>query len=285
MIKLKHYALITGLASAGLASVPAIAADSPHSFTGNVGIYSQYIFRGLNQTDYEPALQGGFDYAHASGFYLGTWASNVSWLRDAGTYNRGGSLEWDFYGGYKASIGDFGFDVGLLQYYYPGGIPAATPSNIKADTLEAYIGVSWKWFSVKYSQSLTNKTFAVKDSSGTNYWDFTATVPLGDTGVTLVGHYGIQTYKGTDDRNTGGLSNDALYSYNDWKIALTYDMGKMGKAFDGVTVGAMYTDTGSATCAYGATTETCTVNGTAVTGVFPKNITKGTGTVWISKSF
>src|SRR5215218_7692892 len=94
---------IAGLVAAAFAPALAGAADPPpeHTLTGNVGLFSQYIFRGLTQTDREPALQGGFDYAHSSGFYAGTWASNISWLRDAGAYRSGGSLEWDFYGGWK----------------------------------------------------------------------------------------------------------------------------------------------------------------------------------------
>src|SRR5512139_2147979 len=126
------------------------APASPHTLTGNVGLYSQYIFRGLTQTDRDPALQGGFDYSHSSGLYAGTWASNISWLRDFPSYSSGGSLEWDFYGGFKGTFGksDFGYDVGLLYYYYPGN---TFPGVAKADTLEAYGAVSWKWLSAKYS--------------------------------------------------------------------------------------------------------------------------------------
>jgi len=65
----------------------------------NVGLYSQYIFRGLTQTANKPAIQGGVDYTNASGFYLGTWASNVSWLGDSRSYDNA-SLELDLYGGY-----------------------------------------------------------------------------------------------------------------------------------------------------------------------------------------
>jgi uncharacterized protein (TIGR02001 family) len=71
------------------------APASPHTLTGNVGFVSDYRFRGISQTFKEPALQGGFDYSHASGFYLGTWASNVYGNRNA-TGNpsyTGGSLE------------------------------------------------------------------------------------------------------------------------------------------------------------------------------------------------
>lgn len=55
---------------------------SDHTFTGNLTLASQYVFRGLTQTDGKAALQGGFDYSHANGFYIGTWLSNVSWYTD-----------------------------------------------------------------------------------------------------------------------------------------------------------------------------------------------------------
>src|SRR5690242_19837831 len=72
------------------AAAPAPAPTPEHTLTGNIGFFSQYIFRGLTQTDRDPAAQGGFDYSHSSGFYLGTWASNISWLRDFGSYSSGG---------------------------------------------------------------------------------------------------------------------------------------------------------------------------------------------------
>src|SRR6476646_12262702 len=144
-------ALGSGLAQAQTPAAPA----SPHTLTGNMGLYSQYIFRGLTQTNRKPAVQGGFDYAHSSGFYAGTWASNISWLRENastraggvtvanGTYGEGGSLEWDFYGGYKGTVKDFSYDVGTLYYWYPGKInevfalaPAPFNNVPKADTWE-----------------------------------------------------------------------------------------------------------------------------------------------------
>ena len=104
---------------------------SDFTTSGSVGLFSQYIFRGLTQTDRDPALQGNFDINHTSGLYLGMWGSNVSWPRDrygagqgeASTfYTSGGSLELDIYGGFKADLGKsgFGIDIGALQYYYPG---------------------------------------------------------------------------------------------------------------------------------------------------------------------
>lgn len=255
--------IIAGLVVSAFAPALASAADSPHTFTGNMGIYSQYIFRGVSQTDGKPALQGGFDYSHSSGLYAGTWMSNVSWTKDAFVYSGGGSLEADFYGGYKGTIGksDFGYDVGLLQYYYPGTVfPGAT----KADTLEAYVGLSWKWLSLKYSHAISNKTFTVPNSRGTDYIDLTANFPVTDKLTALV-HYGKAKFDGT----TLGVSNDSFASFDDWKIGVSYALPK------DFTIGAFYSDTKM----------------TALQELFYTNPTtgkfwgKGQGTVYVSKTF
>ena len=211
-------ALIATAVAATLAPCIATAAESsPHTLTGNVGLFSQYIFRGLTQTDKEAALQGGFDYAHSSGIYLGTWGSNVSWLRDFGSYSSGGSLELDFYGGYKGTIGksDFGYDVGALQYWYPGTV--ASGAN-KADTLEVYGALSWKWLSAKLSYAISDKVFGVANADGTYYMDLSANVPLGDKFALQV-HYGDQKFTGTSTACASG-NNDDCASYQDWKVRL-----------------------------------------------------------------
>ena len=299
MTKFKQIALIISLAGMGLGSTSVLAADAappapPYTLTANVGLYSQYVFRGLAQTNTDPALQGGFDFTHSSGFYLGTWMSNISWLKEnattganvtAGTYKTGGSLEMDFYGGYKGSVGDFSYDAGLYEYYYPGSVFTTTPSTPKANTLEAYGAVGWKWFTLKYSQSLTD-TFGVKSSKGTNYLDLSGNFPIGETGLTLGAHYGMQKYKGKDDRNYGGASNDTLDSYDDYRLSLAYDLGKVGKSFENMTVGLIYTGTtGANKCAYGSYSDTCNIGGTTYNGVFPKDISKSQTTVYISKTF
>lgn len=227
---------ILSLSVAAALAIPAVAgaqqaapAATPSPLTGNAGLFTQYIFRGLTQTGGKPAFQGGADYAHSSGLYMGTWMSNVSWLNDAGLYTES-SLEWDFYGGYKGTItGDLGYDVGLLQYYYPG---TRVPGTTTANTLEAYGGLSWKWLSAKISYSLTDKTFGLGNSGGTYYLDFTATYPLSDT-LSLVGHYGIQKFKGT----TAGVTNTSVASYDDWKLGASYSLPQSW------TVGAYYTGT------------------------------------------
>ena len=133
------------------AQAPAAPA-SPHTISYNVGFFSEYIFRGISQTAGKPALQGGADYGHESGFYAGTWASNVSWLQDFNAYTRS-SLEWDFYGGYKwAFANDFGLDVGTIYYWYPGSKNAGVAS---ADTWEIYVAGTWKFLGAKFSYSMT----------------------------------------------------------------------------------------------------------------------------------
>jgi len=263
------------------------APASPHTFTANVGLYSQYIFRGLTQTNRDPAVQGGFDYSHSSGFYLGTWGSNISWLRDGTTitgagapaYKSGGSLEWDFYGGYKWGFApDWTLDIGTLYYFYPGdentlAANNGNPLNPKADTWEIYGALSWKWLSAKYSYSVNNKTFGVLDSTGTWYLDLSASYPIPDTNFTVFAHYGIQRYRGQDPRLVGIASNDSACSYDDWKVGASYALPK------DFTVGAYYTDTsGANTLCYGTPTD-------VPAGSYPRNIAKGTGTVYVQKTF
>src|SRR5690349_4325319 len=131
----------TFAAPAAVMAEEAAAPASPHTFTYNIGLFSQYIFRGLTQTGTEPALQGGADYSHSSGFYAGVWGSNVSWVRDGG-YKQDSSLEVDVYGGYKNTIGETGitYDIGALQYFYPGkelpGLKAAGLTD--TNTTEIY---------------------------------------------------------------------------------------------------------------------------------------------------
>ncbi|MFH1044904.1 MAG: TorF family putative porin [Pseudomonadota bacterium] len=218
-------------------TAPAAEPAPPYTFTGNFGIFSQYIFRGLTQTNRNPAVQGGFDYTHSSGLYAGTWLSNISWLTDSPAVSGYSSapMEWDFYGGYRGTFGksDFGYDVGLLQYYYPGTHSTTlAPGTVKADTLEAYGLVGWKWLSAKYSYGLDTKTFGVPNSRGTSYLDLSANYPLTEK-LTFQAHYGKQKYDGI----IAGVSNDSVASYEDYKLGLSYALPK------DFTVGGYYTNT------------------------------------------
>jgi uncharacterized protein (TIGR02001 family) len=269
--------LVAGAFAPALAFAQAAApAPTPeHTLTGNVGVYSQYIFRGLTQTNGDPALQGGFDYSHSSGFYAGTWMSNISWLTDSPTVTgyTSSSLEMDFYAGYKGTVtGDLGFDVGLLQYYYPGTKNATVPyaaGMTKADTLEVYGALTWQWLSAKYSYSLNKQTFGVQDSDGTTYLDLTANYPVNDK-FNLIAHYGIQKFTGNGGLTcTGGTGNDACASYKDWKVGATYALPQS------FTIGGYWTGTDMTAAQEANYTNTAST----------KMIGKDTFTLFVAKTF
>lgn len=214
------------------------AAPSDHTFAGNVGLFSEYRFRGITQTFAKPALQGGIDYSHSSGLYLGNWNSNVS----SGAGFPSGNLEMDFYGGYKKSWGDLGLDVGYIYYYYPGSdanraagtaitnprVGGATHTGT-VDNKEFYIGGSWKWLSAKYYYSVGDY-FSQPGTKGSNYLDVSANYDMGG-GWGLVGHVGSFRLKGWS------IGTDATNAnYTDWKIGVTKDVS-------GWVLGAAYIDT------------------------------------------
>lgn len=229
--------LSASLGTLALPAAPALAqATSPHTLTANVGLFSEYIFRGTAQTGGEPAVQGGFDYGHSSGFYAGTWASNASWLEDFGAYNRS-SLEWDFYGGFKQNIGssDFYFDVGTIYYYYPGNTIAPA---VKANTWEIYGGLGWKFLGLKYSYNLKDYFGARptgQKTDGTWYLDFFVDYPIPNTGFSVNAHYGILDVKHDGD----GITTPEV-SYEDWKLGAAYTV-QSGLAKD-LQVGVYYTN-------------------------------------------
>ena len=207
-------------------AAPAAAPAPAYTISYNVGLFSQYIFRGLTQTDKKPALQGGVDFSHASGLYVGAWGSNISWLEDAAAYT-GSSLELDIYGGYRNTIGEtgLGYDVGVLQYIYPGHNLTA---NLTANTTELYGALSYKWLQAKFSSVVSDDAFNSEDGAGTYYAELNANIPLADSGITANLHVGRQKFD--------GQVLDAAYTYTDWKIGAT-------KSFsNGVNVGGYYTD-------------------------------------------
>lgn len=244
---LAAFALATVASTALAETAPATAPAAPEpdwTITGNVGLYSQYVFRGIAQTNGKPALQGGLDLGHRSGFYVGTWASNVSWISDA-VPAVSASLEWDLYGGYKGTLpADFGYDLGVLYYYYPGNYTAAPNGYARPDTTELYAALTWKFLSLKYSYSVNGKTFGIPDSRGSSYLDLTASYDVVEKvndaigKVTLFGHLGHQWYTGS----TGGIAN-GNYDYGDWKAGLSTEVY-------GVTVGVYGTGTNAQAAYY-----------------------------------
>ena len=134
--------LLTGLACASAFAEDAPAADAPEvsPITANVTVTNNYIYRGITQTNGKPAIQGGFDYAHESGFYVGNWNSSITWVSDGYKSSSGGTLsaplEMDFYGGFKKELIGEGFasDIGVLEYYYPTTGIMTTASTVNPNT-------------------------------------------------------------------------------------------------------------------------------------------------------
>lgn len=238
-------------------SLPALAADapaSPHTFSSNVSLVSDYLYRGISQTNGKAAIQGGFDYSHASGFYAGVWGSSISWLTDAGAGSQvatSSQVELDTYLGFKNSFsGDFSYDVGYLRYNYPATYPSpmnnatGTTPWAKGDTDEIYGALGYKWFTFKYSHSL-GSTFALPNARGSNYADLSASYPIPDTGITLGAHYGKQTYKGSTADALRAAGSDPTYS--DYKLSVSKD-------FSGYVLGLAYSSTNTKDSGYYSTT-------------------------------
>jgi len=220
----------------GAIAAPGVMAQAtpPSTLSGNVALVGDYRFRGLSQTYRQPAIQGGVEYASATGAYAGAWGSNVS----GNQFLNGGSLELDLYGGYRwtGAAAKAGLDVGVLYYWYPRARYNINPGD-RYNTAEAYVGARYAQFSARYSHALTNlfgmKTSTIGgycginadgsaattnclgtgDSKSSGYIDLAATFNLA-LGASLALHYGRQSV-----RNYEGMS------YTDYKVGLTRTFG------------------------------------------------------------
>ncbi|MCG6872702.1 MAG: TorF family putative porin [Gammaproteobacteria bacterium] len=154
-------------------SLLASASAAQAELSGNVALTTDYVWRGYSQTMENPAIQGGFDFSDKSGFYLGTWGSNVDF---GGPEN----LELDLYGGWSGELsGGLGVDAGVISYRYFDDV--ADP-----DFTEAYVGLSFGMFSAKAS-------FQIDGPDLGNYYEAGADIPLGEK-LTLALHVGKYDY-------------------------------------------------------------------------------------------
>jgi uncharacterized protein (TIGR02001 family) len=194
-----------------LAQSADIGAAAP-ALTANVTIASQYVSRGFRQTWGKPALQGGFDYAHPSGLFAGTWMSSVS-----NRFIESATVEWDLYGGYGGTAGDLGYTGQIYYYVYPGAEMSLTKTRYNYG--EALASLTYKWLNVKYWLTYTPDYFGYnsatlgigngRHSRGSGYLDLNGTFDLG-SGYSLLLHYGNERVR-----------NFSAYSFQDGKIALS----------------------------------------------------------------
>jgi uncharacterized protein (TIGR02001 family) len=232
---------------ATLSAVTAMAADAPApapAVTANVSFTTDYVFNGISQNFRTPALQGGFDYVHASGAYLGVWASNIS-----GNQYTNASLETDMYSGYNGKVNDdLAYQVGLLYVTYPGGKTADPATSVykKWDTTQAIVGTTFKGVNIKVTYTLT-------DWYGINNSGFTPTMladssSTADSAATDLGSKGSTYFEANYSFDLGNDLSLALHGghqkivnfskldYTDYKIAIS-------KLYQGFTYGLAITTT------------------------------------------
>ncbi|RYF39397.1 MAG: hypothetical protein EOO27_49270 [Comamonadaceae bacterium] len=214
--------------------------------TANISLTSNYKFRGQDQDQIgnnglykrrgiKPAIQGGFDYAHESGFYVGNWNSSVNWLQ-------GNSIESDIYGGFKFKGGPIDWDVGVLTYLYPGNRNGNTTEVYGAGT---YANETFGSFTVKYSHTVSKDYFGYAGANNWNPYDNPfGSRPTGrGTGylnltyskevipkLTLKASVGF-THMSKDIRDAG------YKSYVDYSVGGTWDFGG-GLSLTGAVQGA-----------------------------------------------
>lgn len=246
-MKIRVPVICSLLALAVVTPVAAHAQEAVSPFTGSVAITSDYTFRGISQTNRKPALQGSMQYDN-SGFYVGLWGSNISWLSDLEGVSS--SVEIDIYGGYKGTFaGDWSYDVGVNRYQYPGKYPAGFTSP---NTTEVYGSIGWKTLSAKVWYSLTD-TFGFSDSENSDYIEVNWNQPF--AGIwTLNAHVGKQTIDGLGDAD-----------YTDYKLGVTVALPH------GFSLAAAYIDTNAEESVY--------------TNAYGKFLGKQTGVVTLTKAF
>ena len=205
MFNMTMRAACLALIAAGVVT-QATAAEPESTLGFNASVTTDYRFRGLTQSRFDPALQAGADYSHSSGLYVGAWASTIKWIKDAGGNS---NPEIDLYGGYKGSAGDVGYDVGLARYQYPSHNLAVSPN-----TTELYGSLSMGPVTAKYSHALTN-AFGIGNSKNSDYLELNASFDLG-SGWSVAPHVGRQRIRG---------AGNGFLSYSDYALALGKDFG------------------------------------------------------------
>lgn len=194
----------------------------PGAITGNVGVFSSYNLRGITNAPENsgPAVQGGLDYSHDSGFYLGYWFSTLDYsyacLNPDGCNSTDSrdSFENDFYAGYKGKLtDDLGFQIGgTVYYYYPGW---------ESTGYETIVGLSYKEFSATAQTLLNNVTFGNK---GDTYFlaTYAPALPGGFTGKAQVGAY----YYGDDDEFTAPTEHS--FAFRHATLGLSHPLAATG---------------------------------------------------------
>jgi len=219
MNSFRSFCVASAICALGLAQ-DSTAQDSAETFSGSVALTSDYLFRGISQTNNDPALQAGVTWTSNEGFYAGAWASTVDFVPGDKA-----DAEVDLTAGYAGSAGDFTYDVGVILYAYPGA-----RSGTNYDYWEGGIKLGRAFGDVGWSLAAyySPENFGQTDEAG--YFTTGFKVPFED-GFTL-------------DANIGRaeISDRFGEDYFDWNVGVTY-------ALPFVDANVRYHDTDNATCA------------------------------------
>lgn len=248
--------LSTAPVKAVVAPPPAPVWDLAFGVTGT----SDYLFRGISQTNNNPAIQGYAELQLFDWVYLNVWGSNVNWvgttISGLGYNNANSSLEVDFSGGLRHTWGNFALDVGAVYYTYPGSSASVDPltglstgpGSTDYNYWEIYAKPSYQvapWLNVGLNLYWTSD-FAATDTDGTAL-SLTAKVPLpafgpgGDFGWFVSGEFGHQWLSTSvynyDVTNvfTGATYNTTIAGYNWWNVgvAFTYKAATLDLRYSG----------------------------------------------------
>ncbi|MBK5931608.1 TorF family putative porin [Halochromatium salexigens] len=193
-----------------LTAAPALA-QGPWALDANIGAVSNYIWRGVSQTGDEAAVQGGLDLSHESGFYAGTWASNVDFGADEANY------ELDVYAGYDFILPNDDFSLGLntIYYAYPDG-----DSDI--DFWEIGISGGYKWVSlgIQYTAWGDDDNEDTLFDEGDLYYSIGVDVPLAEG-------FSIGAFAGYYDFDND-VSDDVNADYSHWGATISKEAGDFG---------------------------------------------------------
>lgn len=186
-------------AGALMASVSGAAAQDVE-ISGNVALTTNYVFRGITQSDDGPAVQGGFDVS-AGGWYAGTWASSVDFGDDT-------TMELDVYGGYGGAITEaLSYDVGVIYYAYPDSPELATGTQ---DFVELYGGLSYAFDAFEFGGSIAYSPDFYGETGDAFYYNVSASYPLTES-LSVDASYGVSDFE-------EGMNHD----YQDYSIGGTY---------------------------------------------------------------
>ncbi len=198
---------------------PAYAQDETagaFTFSGNVTIASDYRFRGVSQTENNFALQGGFDVAHKSGFYAGTWASNLAgW----GTFE-GANIELDLYAGYAADVGGLAVDGGLIWYVFPAGLSNTSYGEIYGSLGKNVGGVD---VTLGANYAFPQSALSLNGDNEDNIYIYSdAGFDLGDTPLSFSAHLGYSD--GNPGVGPNGWVASPTGTFLDWSIGVAVDL-------------------------------------------------------------